>query len=329
MLLLKHKIINKFISLLILCLLLILLPSTAMAADNSNINIYEQRMQVYRNMELLYQIPWYYIAAIDQFERNLLTNKEVREDLIAITFSKERWAGLLHPDPEDKNPGRIKFFNGLGVDGDGDGKADRNNDIDALVAFLTYIARYGVYEDGVNSALKEYYNEQSTIIINEIAAIYKRFNSIELTERVFPIPRWNNYSYRSTWGDARGWGGVRIHEGTDIYANYGTPVRSVSHGIVEILGWNEYGGWRVGIRGINNIYYYYAHLSGYQKGLKEDDIVKPGDVIGYVGSSGYGKPGTQGKFPPHLHFGMYKYNGRYEWAFDPAPYLRIWEKNKK
>jgi len=324
-----YKIVNKIIFMLILCLIIVLLPNNVKAIEKSNENIYEQRIQTYRNMELLYQIPWYYIAAIDQFERNLLTNKEAREDLIAITFSKDRWAGLLHPDPDDLNPGRIKFFNGLGVDGDGDGRADRNNDVDALVAFLTYIARYGNYGEGVNTALKEYYNEQSTIIINEIAAIYKHFNSIELTERVFPIPRWNNYSYRSTWGDTRGWGGVRIHEGTDIYANYGTSVRSAAHGYVEILGWNEYGGWRVGIRGINNIYYYYAHLSGYQKGLKEGDIVKPGDVIGYVGSSGYGPPGTQGKFPPHLHFGMYKFNGRYEWAFDPAPYLRIWEKNKK
>ncbi|NEU03096.1 peptidase M23, partial [Escherichia coli] len=49
-------------------------------------------------------------------------------------------------------------------------------------------------------------------------------------------------------------------------------------------------------------------------------------VIGSVGSSGYGPPGTAGKFPPHLHYGMYKDNGRTEWSFDPYPHLRAWER---
>ena len=63
--------------------------------------------------------------------------------------------------------------------------------------------------------------------------------------------------------------------------------------------------------------------------LKEGDIVEPGQVIGYVGSTGYGKEGTSGKFPPHLHFGLYKYDGRCEWAFNPYPHLRRWEKEKQ
>lgn len=302
------------------------LGNESMVTDTSDIK--QKRMLLYKNMELLYNIPWYYIAAIDQFERNISKDKQKNEKLIGITFTKQKWAGLLHPDPEDQNPGRIKFFNGLGIDGNGDGKADITNDIDIIVAYLTYISRYGNDEESIRMALTEYYNDQSAKIITEIAAIYKHLNTTELSERVFPIPKWNNYSYRSTWGDTRGWGGVRIHEGTDIFASYGTPVRSVSYGYVEILGWNQYGGWRVGIRGDNNIYYYYAHLSGYEKGLKEGNIVVPGDVIGYVGSSGYGPPGTQGKFPPHLHFGMYKYGGKYEWSFDPTPYLRIWERRK-
>ena len=81
-----------------------------------------------------------------------------------------------------------------------------------------------------------------------------------------------------------------------------------------------------------NTYHYYAHLSGFNKEVKEGDVVEPGTLLGYVGSSGYGKEGTSGRFAPHLHYGMYKYNGRTEWAFDPFPYLRLWEredKNKK
>lgn len=292
----------------------------------------DDRIQLYKNMEVLYQIPWYYVAAIDQYERNIQPVKKdqpARKGLISIQISKERWAGSLNPFPENQNPETIQFFNGLGLDGNGDGKANRDDDTDILVSFLTFLSRYGVHEEHILKGLSDYYNDQAAKIIGEMAAIFKHFDNLELSERIFPIPKWHNYSYRSTWGDSRGWGGLRIHEGTDIFASYGTPVRSVCYGYVEVLGWNKYGGWRVGIRGINNIYYYYAHLSGFKKGLAEGDTLKPGDVIGYVGSSGYGPPGTQGKFPPHLHFGMYKYNGKNEWAFDPTPYLRIWERKMK
>ena len=87
-------------------------------------------------------------------------------------------------------------------------------------------------------------------------------------------------------------------------------------------GWNKYGGWRIGIRDVNNTYHYFAHLNGFAKDLNIGDIVKPGQLIGSVGASGYGPPGTSGKFPPHLHYGMYKYNGRTEWSFDPFPHLK-------
>jgi peptidoglycan LD-endopeptidase LytH len=52
-------------------------------------------------------------------------------------------------------------------------------------------------------------------------------------------------------------------------------------------------------------------------------------VIGGVGSSGYGPPGTSGKFPPHLHYGIYKDNGYTEWSYDPYPHLRLWEKQER
>jgi murein DD-endopeptidase MepM/ murein hydrolase activator NlpD len=48
-----------------------------------------------------------------------------------------------------------------------------------------------------------------------------------------------------------------------------------------------------------------------------------------VGSSGYGPPGTSGKFPPHLHYGMYKDNGVTEWSFDPYPHLAKWKRMER
>ena len=88
-------------------------------------------------------------------------------------------------------------------------------------------------------------------------------------------------------------------------------------------------GWRIGIRDINNTYHYFAHLNGFANDVNLGDIVKPGQLIGSVGSSGYGPPGTSGKFPPHLHFGLYKDNGRTEWSFNPYPHLKRWERETK
>lgn len=159
--------------------------------------------------------------------------------------------------------------------------------------------------------------------------MFKKFNRIKLTDREFPVDTNYNYTYNNNWGDRRGFGGVRIHEGSDIFADYGTPVKATTYGVVELKGWNLYGGWRIGIRDINNIYHYYAHMSSYNDNIKVGQVVQPGDTLGKVGSTGYGPPGTSGKFPPHLHYGMYQDNGEKEWSFDPYPYLSKWERMTK
>ena len=55
-------------------------------------------------------------------------------------------------------------------------------------------------------------------------------------------------------------GGKRTHQGTDLFAAEGTPIFSVCSGKIEELGWNRLGGERVGVRGLDGNYYYYAHL---------------------------------------------------------------------
>ncbi|TQR18337.1 M23 family metallopeptidase [Psychrobacillus soli] len=278
-------------------------------------------------------LPWYYLAAIDQFERNI---QEVRNDIpkregaVAIQFSDDYWTGVLNPLLDDTNLNSIAFFNGRGLDGNQDGIADRKNDDDVMFTLTEYLMQFGVMEKGFEKALKKYYQRDETVKqIMTNAEIYKEFETLNLDARAFPLAINHNYSYRSTWGDSRGWGGRRMHEGTDLFASYSVPVKSTTFGKVEVMGWNDYGGWRIGIRDVNNTYHYYAHLSGYTKDLKEGDILEPGTIIGYVGSSGYGKEGTSGKFPPHLHYGMYKYNGRVEWAYDPFPSLKRWEREEQ
>lgn len=309
-----------------MCVLLIFLfPASVLGKGNE-----DERMNYYKRFETMV-VPWYYLAAVDQYERNIQavrTDIPKRDGTIAIQFSEEFWAGAMNPNPEDTSPLSIQYYEGHGVDGNGDGVANSQDDADVLYTMATFISSFGVGEENFKQALWEYYKSES--IINQImtiAKLYEHYGRIDLEERAFPVPvRGYDYSYKNTWGASRGWGGRRIHEGTDIFASYGTPVKSVSYGVIEVMGWNNYGGWRVGIRDQLNTYHYYAHLAYFNKKLKVGDIVEPGTIIGAVGSSGYGKEGTSGKFPPHLHYGMYKFNGRAEWAFDPYPYLVQWEK---
>lgn len=294
---------------------------------------FEERRALFESMSGLSGIPWHFLAAIDQYDRTMKKNYKdefVERNLIAIHFSPSQWVGPTNPDLEDVNPDTIQFFDGVGQDGDGDGVADRTSDTDVLYTRVQQLLSYGTGPDDLSIGLwKLYQNSRSVQRILQFSKLYEHFDTLDLNNKhAFPLPLRSDYSYRSTWGAARSFGGYRIHEGTDIFAGYGVPVRSTCYGIIEVMGWNRYGGWRVGIRDINNIYHYYAHLSGFDKTVQKGDIVEPGQVIGWVGSSGYGKPGTQGKFPPHLHYGVYRDAGLAEWSFDPYPLLRKWEREE-
>ncbi|WP_342489294.1 M23 family metallopeptidase [Cytobacillus sp. FSL W7-1323] len=306
-------------------------PETAAASELDD--IYAKRMALYERIETVTTIPWYYLAAIDQYERNVRQSRRdlpKAEGITGIYFKPEEWVGFTNPNINDEDPKTIEFFNGIGFDGDGDGKASLDSDDDVLYAFANFLLRYGTDYENIKIGIWNYYKRDKSVrIIMGKAKLYQNYGRLNLDEHVFPVPIGTHYSYRSTWGSARGWGGRRIHEGTDIFADYGLPVRATSYGIVEMKGWNKYGGWRIGIRDINNNYHYYAHLSGFSDDLKVGQIVEPGKVIGGVGSSGYGPKGTSGKFPPHLHYGMYKDNGYTEWSYDPYPHLNLWEKQER
>lgn len=303
--------------------------------------ILQERIELFHRMEAIYGIPWVYLAAIDQYERTVkkrsktsagnrqASNPAAPSRVTAITIPPAVWSGYLNPDQEDTKEISINYFGGMGMDGTGDGKADQHNDTDVLVTMINFLSEFGYAREDFRIGLWMYYRRDRAVkTIDQFVSVYEKYQTLDLHQHAFPIPKQHSYSYRSTWGDSRGWGGRRIHEGTDIFAPYGTPVMATSFGVIEVLGWNRYGGWRIGIRDMNNVYHYFAHLSSFHKGIKAGDIVEPGQVIGYVGSSGYGRPGTSGKFVPHLHYGMYKDTGRAEWAFDPYPHLWRWERTQ-
>lgn len=122
-----------------------------------------------------------------------------------------------------------------------------------------------------------------------------------------PLP---NAALVDTWGAARSEG--RRHEGIDIFARRGTPIRATTQGMVLNVGPNDLGGRTVTILGPSGQRHYYAHLERYPK-LSRGDWVQAGDTVGYVGNSG-NAAGT----PPHLHYGIYTSGG----AINPYPLLR-------
>lgn len=127
--------------------------------------------------------------------------------------------------------------------------------------------------------------------------------------RVFsPIAKNYGYTHYDDFGASRSYGYKRSHLGHDIMSSIGTPIIAVESGYVEACGWNQYGGWRIGIRSFDGKrYYYYAHL---RKGHPYNDIyegkaVNAGEVIGYLGMTGYSaKEDTNNINTPHLHYGL-------------------------
>lgn len=124
-----------------------------------------------------------------------------------------------------------------------------------------------------------------------------------------PIAKDFPYSDYDDFGVSRSYGYRRQHLGHDMMGQIGTPIIAVESGYVEALGWNQYGGWRIGIRSFDKKrYYYYAHLRQgfpYALDLEEGSIVQAGDVIGYMGHTGYSaKEDVNNIDQVHLHFGI-------------------------
>ncbi len=152
----------------------------------------------------------------------------------------------------------------------------------------------------------------------------------------FPVPESTldsslGTSYVDSWMGERTYAGKRGHEGTDIMADKNTrglyPVVSITDGVISNLGWLDKGGYRIGITTGDGTYYYYAHLDSYAN-IKEGSPVKAGELLGYMGDSGYGPEGTTGQFDVHLHLGIYFYQDGEEISVNPYHLLKFLENNK-
>ena len=154
----------------------------------------------------------------------------------------------------------------------------------------------------------------------------------------FPVPESDTNDkaqvvFENSWMAERNYGGKRGHEGTDVMASLDEsgyyPVVSITDGVIEQIGWLEKGGWRVGVRSSLGNYFYYAHRASYAREWKAGDAVEAGEVLGFMGDTGYGPEGTTGQFPVHLHLGVYVPLGAdQELAVNPYWMLKYLENSK-
>lgn len=167
---------------------------------------------------------------------------------------------------------------------------------------------YNYYFEGYDSTLHEFIGDYQIEVKNSNSD-EKRFEEKYGLKVFCPIAKNYSFSHYDDFGASRSYGYKRVHFGNDLMGSIGTPVIAVESGIIEAVGWNQYGGWRVGIRSFDQKrYYYYAHLRKnhpYAENIKEGQIVQAGDVIGYLGMTGYSaKENVNNINVPHLHFGI-------------------------
>lgn len=172
-----------------------------------------------------------------------------------------------------------------------------------------------------NDKLLNYYRSAYKAVLGGMLGEYREMKSDGAVSEGYgltaysPIAKGYGYAHYDDFGAARSYGYKRHHLGHDLMGSVGTPIIAVEAGYVEACGWNQYGGWRLGIRSFDGKrYYYYAHLRRNHPycDMYEGKIVNAGEVIGYLGMTGYSaKENTNNIDVPHLHFGV-------QLIFDPS-----------
>jgi murein DD-endopeptidase MepM/ murein hydrolase activator NlpD len=188
-------------------------------------------------------------------------------------------------------------------------KLNNGETMENLTENLKY---YGYYKEAYDAVLGGFVGSYSVQVDsvssgeNSSDSVFKDSYGLKVFS---PIARGYNFSHSDDFGNSRSYGFKRKHLGNDLMGSIGTPVIAVESGIIEELGWNKYGGWRIGIRSLDRKrYYYYAHLRKdrpFHTDLYKGKVVTAGDVIGYLGMTGYSTNENVNNIQtPHLHFGM-------------------------
>lgn len=274
---------------------------------------------------LFTSIILFYSFANDSVENNS-SSKSTNNNFIKwvdfnVTSEAMNLTAKLDIDSHNKNDGIIynwiELLAYLACKNGGNFKNFKHEDLDNLVNELKQ--EQSIYDLTQNLKFYDYYYESYSAVLGEFIGKYsieiiaedgsKKMEEKYGLKAFLPIAKNYNFNHYDDFGNSRSYGFKRTHLGNDIMGSIGTPVIAVESGIIENLGWNQYGGWRIGIRSFDTKrYYYYAHLRKnhpYNRELEVGTIVKAGDVIGYLGMTGYSiKENVNNINIPHLHFGM-------------------------
>ncbi len=161
--------------------------------------------------------------------------------------------------------------------------------------------------------------ENERILNENLIKIQANFESaarglaIAVNGWVFPVQP--PFSFVDTFGAPRMFGTkyAHSHQGIDIFAPSGTPLRATSRGVIARKGQAVLGGNKLWLVGADGTQYYYAHLSAFVEGVEDGTVVEAGQIIGFVGNTGNALT-----TPAHLHFEIHPGGGP---AINPFPTL--------
>ncbi len=330
-------------------------------------------LELYKQAASEYGIDWAILAAVGKIETD-----HGRLDAPGVTEGQNQHGCCAGPMQFHNNYGQGGgTWGAVGYDANGDGEANIYDPEDAIPSAAKYLVQGGAPED-YQSALFQYNNAQwyvddvlaqaekyraagggGTDSDNSVPALIPALPSLmdeahaqESTDgsgggsgdssSVSPLPEDQMGEYSDDWGAERpGFAGA-THEGTDIFAEKGTPVRSMVSGVVEENtnnnenSYSEVGGYNVMIRATEDVgpvkkgdLLLYAHMQE-PPSVGPGDEVTAGEEIGKVGATGYGPEVTRDEFDPHLHVGWYTEDESRadspSGAMNPYPLLE-WVKN--
>lgn len=112
-----------------------------------------------------------------------------------------------------------------------------------------------------------------------------------------PFPVAGRATYTDDWLNARTTPCPHLHKGTDIFADFGTPIVASGPGTLTNLSRTGSGGNAIWVAGDDGNTFYYAHMLKFADGVQMGQRVEKGTVLGEVGDSGNAEGGA-----PHLHF---------------------------
>lgn len=293
-------------------------------------------LPIYQAAEEKYGVPWNLLAAHHRVETRFSTLEVMISPVGAIghlQFMPLTWIGWSYPggdrlgnaDIPDHiltDPEMVKKYGGMGVDGNGDGKADPWDLEDAIFSAANYLAKNGAAEGDLQKAVYAY--NHSNEYVNQV--LYYADLYVEGYVAVDKVVAGESGFARPLDTTVTSEFGLRVnpitgessdsHKGVDFACSIGQSIPAAKDGKVVYAGWQNPNNHKEGY----GLYVWIDHGSGYKTtyahlsdlNVSVGDTVKLGDKVGGCGSTG-------SSTGPHLHFEIFQNGVR----VDPSPFIGL------